>query len=135
LIADFPLVHFDISPSATNTTILITEDFYLGIIDNQRVTQGVFPQYPNLAQTDIPLQIYDPFNRSTADQTWNHPVEGENAIMVGYPQNVQSYPNGAVSIGKILSDAEAEAILSELKNSGDDEGSVPYQSNAEFFVA
>lgn len=43
LIADFPLMHFAISPSATNATILPSEDFYLGIVDNQRVKQDVFP--------------------------------------------------------------------------------------------
>ncbi len=42
LIADFPLMHFDIAASATNATILPAEDFYLGIIDNQRVKQGYY---------------------------------------------------------------------------------------------
>ncbi|MPR37239.1 serine protease [Salmonirosea aquatica] len=134
LTADFPLMHFDISVSATNTTILPSEDFYLGIVDNQRVKQGMFPQYPVLVQTNAPLQMYDPGNRSKADQTWNEPIKGERAILVGYPQDVVNYPNGAVAYGKILSDKEAESILTQLRSAGDSEGDIPYNSLIEFIV-
>ncbi|MEJ7646072.1 MAG: hypothetical protein WKF87_15870 [Chryseolinea sp.] len=135
LVADFPLIHFDISSEATNTTLRMNEDFYLGIIDNQRVQQPIFPQYPNLVQTNTPLEMYDPFNRSKADQTWNDPVGGESSILVGYPQDIVDYPNGAVAFGIILSDEEAEKILIELQHAGDAEGDMPYQSNVEFFIA
>ncbi|MCF6297330.1 MAG: serine protease [Flavobacteriaceae bacterium] len=134
LIADFPLIHFDISPSATNTSILPSEDFYIGIIDNQRVKQGDFPQYPNLVQINIPLNMYDPYNRTKLDQTWNTPYDGENAILVGYPQDEENYPNGVVVTGKILSDLEAETIIDELKAAGDSEGDIPYNSLVEFFI-
>tara|TARA_B100000809_G_scaffold99764_1_gene98308 strand:- start:126 stop:1154 length:1029 start_codon:yes stop_codon:yes gene_type:complete len=134
LIADFPLIHFDISPSATNTNILPSEDFYLGIIDNQRVEQGDFPQYPNLVQINTPLDMYDQYNRTKLDQTWNIPYDGENTMLVGYPQDKENYPNGAVAIGKILSDLEAETIINELKVVGDSEGDIPYNSLVEFFA-
>jgi hypothetical protein len=134
LIADFPLIHFDISPSATNTNIVPSEDFYLGIIDNQRVEQGDFAQYPNLVQINTPLDMYDQYNRTKLDQTWNIPDDGENAMLVGYPQDKENYPNGAVAIGKILSDLEAETIINELKVAGDSEGDIPYNSLVEFFA-
>jgi hypothetical protein len=134
LIADFPLMHFDISPLATNSTILPSEDFYLGIIDNQRVEQGPFPKYPGMVQKNTPLQLYDPDNRTKADQTWTIPMSGENALLVGYPQDVQNYPNGAVAFGKIMSDAEAEAAISKLQIAGDSEGNIPYNSAVEFLV-
>jgi len=134
LIADFPLMHFDISPNATNTTILPAEDFYIGIVDNQRVEQGSFPQYPNLVQIAEPLQMYDPGNRTKADQTWNTPILGEKAIAVGYPQDKANYPNGAMAYGKILSDTEATDMIQKLKSAGDTEGDLPYNPDVEFFV-
>lgn len=135
LIADFPLMHFNISPSATNTTILPAEDFYLGIIDNQRVEQGPFAKHPDLVQTAAQLQMYDPQNRTKAGQTWNTPVTGEKAIAVGYPQDKASYPNGAVAYGKILSDTEAADIIRQLKTAGDSEGDIPYDPGVEFLIA
>ncbi len=134
LSADFPLMHFDISQSATNTTILPSEDFYLGIIDNQRVEQNQFPQYPSLVQVNTPLEIYDPNDRSLASKTWSAPIAGEKALMVGYPQDRVNYPNGAVAYGKILSNREAESILTQLKTSGDAEGDIAYNPNVEFLV-
>jgi hypothetical protein len=134
LIADFPLMHFNISPSATNSTLLPSEDFYLGIVDNQRVEKGPFPQYPDLVNTNVPLKMYDPYNRTKLVQTWNTPIEGEIAMLVGYPQDVKNYPNGAVATGKILSDEKAKAIIDELKAAGDSEGDIPYNSSVEFFV-
>lgn len=134
LIADFPLVHFDISPSATNTTILPAEDFYLGIIDNQQIKPGPLPKHPGLVQTTVPLRMYDPANRTKETQTWDTPIAGEKAIAVGYPQDKATYPNGAVAYGKILSDTDATAIIHQLKAAGDAEGAIPYDSNAEFFL-
>lgn len=134
LIADFPLIHFDISSSATNSTILPAEDFYLGIIDNQRVEKGMFPQYPTLIKTNSPLDMYDPDNRTKLLQTWNTPNKGDTAILVGYPQDQTNYPNGAVSTGKILSDEEVEVVIKKLKEAGDSEGNISYNSTAEFFI-
>lgn len=134
LIADFPLMHFDISTSATNTTILPSEDFYLGIIDNQRVQQSQFPQYPSLVQINTPLEIYDPNGRSLAFQTWGTPIVGEKAWAVGYPQDRGNYPNGAVAYGKILSNFDAEKVLSQLQTAGDTEGNISYNPNVEFLL-
>lgn len=134
LIADFPLMHFGISPTATNTTILPAEDFYLGILDNQRTEQGPFPKYPDPVQTNEPLQMHDPDNRTKALQTWNIPLAGENAIAIGYPQDKAYYPNGAVAYGKILSDTEAADMVQKLKTAGDSEGDIPYDPLVEFFI-
>jgi len=133
-IADFPLLHFDISAAATNSSILPNEDFYLGVIDNQRIEQGPFPKYPETVQKNIPLNMYDPENRTNANHTWNNAVEGQKAIAVGYPQDRANYPNGAVAFGKILSDPEVATIMNQLKTAGDSEGDIPYNVSAEFFV-
>lgn len=134
LVADFPLMHFDISLSATNETILPQEDFYLGIIDNQRTLRTAFPQYPANLQKNSALQMYDPAERTKQPLTWSSPFAGEQAIAVGYPQDVANYPNGAVAYGKILSDGEAILIMQKLKDAGDAEGNIPYNPAAEFFV-
>lgn len=134
LIADFPFIHFDISTAATNTTILPEEDFYIGVIDNQRLEQSPLAKYPEIVQKNTPLQMYDPENRTKANQTWNNPVEGQKAIAVGYPQDRANYPSGAVAYGKILSHAEAASIILKLKAAEDSEGDIPYNSSVEFFV-
>lgn len=135
LIADFPLYHPAIPEQATNTTILPADDFYLGILDNQRVTQQQFAQTPGPVQTETPLDMYDPDGRTTADTTWAAAVPGENVMMIGYPQNVTDYPNGAASLGKVLSDQEAATKINELRSAGDPEGDIPYQPNAELLVS
>ncbi len=135
LSADFALMHFDISASATNTTILPKEDFYLGIMDNQKVERDpLFPQYPDELQINTPLAMYDPESRTKADGTWSNPVAGENALLVGYPQDAATYPNGAVAYGLILSDDLAETKIMELQSAGDSEGDIPYDPTVEFFV-
>lgn len=134
LIADFPLIHFDISTSATNTSILPAEDFYLGIMDNQRVEKSLFAQYPDLVKTNTPLRMYDPFNRTETGQTWNTPILGKNVISVGYPQDVENFPNGAVVFGKVLSDEESAIAIDELQAAGDTEGEIPYDATVEFLV-
>ncbi len=134
LIADFPLYHPKISEGATNTTILPAEDFFLGIIDNQRVAQALVAQTPGPLQTGQPLDMYDPEKRTTAGQTWAVPEPGEKAVMVGYPRDQASYPNGAVAYGSVLSNAEALVKIDELKAAGDSEGSIPYNGDAEFFI-
>ncbi|TKC06660.1 trypsin-like peptidase domain-containing protein [Pedobacter polaris] len=134
LIADFPLMHFDISASATNTSLLPSQDFYLGIIDNQRVEQGPLSKHPEMVKTNVPLQMHDPVNRTNASQTWAVAIAGEQAVGVGYPQDRSNYPNGAVAYGKILSDTEAANVMLALKAAGDIEGTVAYDPNVEFIL-
>jgi len=41
LVADFPFYHSNISMTATNTTMMPEEDFYVGIVDNQKTKDGL----------------------------------------------------------------------------------------------
>jgi hypothetical protein len=134
LVADFPLMHFDISSSAADASILPEEDFHLGIVDNQPTVRGPFPQYPTNVQTNSALQMYDPSERTKKSVTWAYPIAAEQAVAVGYPQDIANYPNGAVAYGKILSDAEAILLMQKLKDTGDAEADIPYNSAAEFFI-
>jgi len=134
LIADFGLYHPEIPASATNATILPANDFYIGVLDNQRAIDNGFGIYPNNLQTNLPLQMYDPNNRTKSLQTWANVVEGETVLAIGYPQDKIDYPNGAVSSGKVFTDTEAQSVIAKLKIIGDEEGNVDYNSNVEFIV-
>jgi hypothetical protein len=134
LAANFGLYHPQIPSNATNTTILPINDFYLGIIDNQKVQESNFSIYPNLLQSSIPLQMYDPDNRTMSNHTWFTAETNEIVLALGYPQDKVAYPNGAVSSGKIYSDLEAENIIQSLQQKGDVEGSISYNPEVEFLA-
>lgn len=134
LIANFGLYHPYIPSNATNTSILPENDFYLGIIDNQRIIDNGFGNYPNLVQTLMPLQIFDPNNRTLASETWSIPNADEVVMAIGYPQDKTTYPNGAVSTGKVYSDSKAEDIIQLLNLNGDVEGNIPYNPQVEFLT-
>jgi len=134
LIADFKLYHPEIPVSATNTTILPINDFYIGVVDNQRATDNGLAIYPNTIQTGHALQMYDPNNRTTSAQTWANVIEGDTVLVVGYPQDRTNYPNGAVSTGVVLTDSEAESAIEQLLEARDVEGEIPYNSNVEFIA-
>lgn len=134
LIANFGLYHPNIPTNASNTTILPKDDFYLGIIDNQRIIDNGFGNYPTLVQTATPLQIYDLNNRTLSSQTWAVPITNDIVIAIGYPQDTNSFPNGAVSTGKVYSNAEAENIIQSLNAINDVEGDIPYNPQVEFLA-
>lgn len=132
--ANFGLYHPQIPSIATNTTILPKDDFYLGIIDNQRIIDNGLGNYPNFVQTSTPLQMYDPNNKTLATQTWAITNANEVVLAIGYPQDKAKYPNGAVSTGKVYSDSEAESIIQSLKLKGNVEGDIPYNPQVEFLA-
>ncbi|MCF6348138.1 MAG: serine protease [Flavobacteriaceae bacterium] len=134
LIADFGLYHSEIPISATNTTILPKNDFYIGIIDNQRVIDNGLGVYPNNVQINQVLQMYDPNGRTTSAQTWANTIERDTILVVGYPQDRTEYPNGAVSTGKVFTDTQAQIIIQQLKEEGDEEGNIPYNHQVEFIT-
>lgn len=132
--ANFGLYHPAIPSNTSNATILPKDDFYLGIIDNQRVAENGFGIYPNFVQTTKPLQMFDPGNRTSNAQTWSGVNTNDMIIAVGYPQDKVTYPNGVISSGKIYSTAEAESIIRSLHQQGDVEGDIPYNPEVEFLA-
>ena len=134
LSADFPFLHLEISPGVTNSLILPEEDFYLGLIDNQKVEAKLFAQYPQTLDIKTSLELFDPHQRTLAERTWAKPSPGEIVIGMGFPADTKNFPKGAVAIGKVLSIAEAEVCLGQLKEAGDSEGEIPYRPEAEFFL-
>ncbi len=134
LIANFGFYHPLIPSNATNTTIHPKDDFYLGIIDNQRITDNGLGNYPNLIQVSVPLQMFDPDKRTQAIQTWSDVEDNEIVVAIGYPQDKIKYPNGAVSRGRIYSKTDAEKIIQSLKLNGDPEGDISYTPEVEFLA-
>lgn len=134
LIASFGLYHPQIPSNATNSSLLPEHDFYIGIVDNQRVIDNGFGNYPTLVQTGIPLQLFDPSLRTLANLTWSEAHAGNHAIAIGYPQDRARFPNGAVATGNIYSDEEAENIILKLDQNNDPEGAIPYNPNVEFIA-
>ncbi len=106
----------------------------MGIIDNQRITDNGLGNYPNLVQTSIPLRMYDPKNSTQASQTRSVAESNEIVVALGYPQDIAIYPHGAISTGKVYSDAEATGIIQSLNQIGDVEGTIPYNSEVEFLA-
>lgn len=134
LIANFGIYHPQIPSNTTNKTIYPRDDFYLGVIDNQRIIDNGLGNYPKIVQTSIPLQMYDPNNRTQAPQTWADVQADENVVAFGYPQDKIKFPNGAVSTGKVCTDKEAESIIESLRLKNDAEGQIPYDSRIEFIA-
>jgi len=137
-IADHPLYHPKIPAEVTNTSILPADDFFIGIVDNQRTAKPDFdlaPPRPELVQLSIPLEMYDPKARTLSLKTWDRPVLGEVALVLGYPQDSVNYPLGAVSVGEIYTNEAAEAMILALQLNGDEEGSIPYDESVEFLMA
>ncbi len=78
--------------------------------------------------------MYDPNSRTTSVQTWAKAVEGDTILVVGYPQDKTNYPNGAVSTGKVFTDTQAEIVIQQLQEAGDEEGNIPYDYQVEFIT-
>lgn len=135
-IADFSLYHPYIPSNTTNINILPANDFYLGVVDNQRlnVDYNGLVSYPGFIQAASPLDMYDPQNRTVSEKTWDEAVVGEQIIVVGYPQDTVNYPYGAVSIGNVFTDLQANEIIDLLSQNGDEEGGIPYNADVEFLV-
>lgn len=132
--ANFGLYHPAIPVNATNTSILPEHDFYLGIVDNQRTVDNGFAVYPTLVQTSRSLQLFDPLNRTLANQSWSEPNRDKLVIAIGYPRDKIAFPNGAVATGKVYSNEEAETIIRSLKQNNNEEGNIPYKLEVEFLA-
>lgn len=132
--ASFAFYHPHIPSNAANTSIIPENDFYLGIMDNQRTIDNGFGVYPNIVQTSSALQIYDPANRTLVNQTWSEANNDDLLIAIGYPHDKISFPNGAVSTGRVYSDQEAENIIQLLQQNNNEEGNIPYNPQVEFLA-
>ena len=134
LIADFGLYHPEIPLHATNQSIHPAFDFYIGILDNQRIEDNGFAVYHSKVQMEQALELYDPVKRTLDSQTWDTAESLDTILAIGYPQDKLNFPNGAISTGLVLSESEVLSTIAILKNLGDEEGNIPYNHNVEFMA-
>jgi hypothetical protein len=113
--------------------ILPRNDFFLGVIDSQKVVMEPFPSEPAPLKHKSPV-IFDPSNLTTIAPTYADADPGDTVILMGYPQVGDLAGMLSASIGRVLNDREAEKAIKELAMLGDEEGSIAYDSEVEKIV-
>ncbi len=117
------------------TGILPAHDFFVGLIDSQifPVTDGPVP-IPKPLQKDTPLVMYDPEQLTLQEPTWQEGLPFDSVMLLGYPQDKEQFPHGAVSLGSILADTAARTVIERLKAIGDEEGLIAYEPSVEMII-
>jgi hypothetical protein len=134
----YSLFHLEIT-AAEHTNglrgIAPRHDVFLGLVDATRIdgeNLDPFPASPPRAPGLVPL--FDPDDRSRTPEMWSSPAAGDLVLLAGYPQDATTFPKGAVSVARVLSDDEASAAITRLASLGDEEGSIPYDPEVEYLL-
>ena len=114
-------------------SILPRHDFFVGVIDSQKVTMDPLPGTPAPLKDEPPI-IFDPIGLTTVAPTAADVHPADSVIMMGYPREGDYAGMLAASIGRVLSDSEAEAAIEELAALGDEEGGIAYVPEAEMII-
>jgi hypothetical protein len=133
----YAVFHDDIPAAENNdrlTAIRPRHDFFVGVVDGQRFagdgSQGVAPIPDPLQEGLVPL--FDPSGRTLGDARFGDAVPNEQVLAMGYPQGGPA--EGSFSVGAVVPDAEVPALLRELAQKGDEEGSIPFDREVEFIM-
>ena len=113
--------------------ILPRHDFFVGVIDSQKVVMEPLPDEPAPLRHEPPV-IFDPSDLTTVAPTYADTNPGDAVILIGYPQAGDLAGMLAASIGKVLSETEAEEAIRELAALGDEEGGIAYDPEAEMII-
>lgn len=132
----FILYHPEIPASQSGNflrDIIPRYDFFVGVIDSQKVVMEPFPQAPSPLKHEPPV-IVDPVELTTSSPTYSEVSPDETVLLMGYPQ-IEDYDGGlAASVGRVLEDSEAENAIQDLLELGDEEGKIPYDSEVEIII-
>jgi len=110
--------------------VLPREDFYVAVADSQKLdVSGLPPPVEPIILEEVPL--YDPAGVTRTNPTWTDPVAAELVLLFGYPQKSGEL---TASVGRVLTDGEAERAVTELAGLGDPEGSLPYEAGVEMII-
>jgi hypothetical protein len=129
----FGLYNPDIAAERNNNLmqdLLPREDFYVAVADSQKLDVSGLPPMVDPIITDA-VPMYDPTAATTTDPTWADAVEGDFVLLLGYPQTTGEL---TASVGRVLSDYEAEQAVAALADMGDPEGGVAYDPEAEMII-
>ncbi len=132
----FILYNPDVPPDQSGNhllDVLPRHDFFIGVIDSQKIVMEPFPGEPAPLKHEPPI-IFDPSGLTTATQTYADVEPGDTIVLMGYPQAGDLAGKLAASIGRILSNEEAETAISELAALGDEEGGIPYDPEVEMII-
>lgn len=132
----FILYNPDVPPEESGNhlrNILPRHDFFVGIIDSQKVVMEPFPQEPAPLKHESPT-IFDPSNLTTVAPTFGDINSGDTVLLMGYPQTGDFAGFLAASVGTVLSDGEAEEAIRELAALGDEEGGIDYDPEVEMII-
>jgi hypothetical protein len=113
--------------------ILPRHDFFVGVIDSQKVVMEPLPGTPAPLRHEPPV-IFDPSDLTTVAPTYADANPGDAVILMGYPQVGELAGMLAASIGRVLSDTEAEDVIKELAALGDEEGGITYDPEVEMII-
>jgi hypothetical protein len=83
---------------------------------------------------DAELPLHDPEGLTLARPTWASPADGARVLLAGYPAGGDHAGELAASVGRVMGAAEVEAALAALAAAGDEEGSIPYDPEAEMVL-
>jgi hypothetical protein len=108
-------------------------DFFVGVIDSQKVAMEPFPNAPEPLKHESPT-IFDPIALTKTAPTYSGATTGESVLLMGYPQAEEFGGSLAACVGRVLSDTEAENAIKELSSLGDEEGGIPYDSEVEIII-
>jgi hypothetical protein len=114
-------------------SILPRHDFFVGVVDSQLVVMEPLPGTP-APLNDEPPVIFDPSGLTTVAPTAVDVHPGDSVILMGYPREGDYAGMLAASIGRVLSNSEAEAAIEELAALGDEEGGIAYVPEAEMII-
>jgi hypothetical protein len=114
-------------------SILPRHDFFVGVVDSQLVVMEPLPGTP-APLNDEPPVIFDPSGLTTVAPTAADVHPGDSVILMGYPREGDYAGMLAASIGRVLSNSEAEAAIEELAALGDEEGGIAYVPEAEMII-
>ncbi|MHA2403958.1 MAG: hypothetical protein ACXADH_13265, partial [Candidatus Kariarchaeaceae archaeon] len=113
--------------------ILPRHDFFVGVIDSQKVVMEPLPGTPLPLKHEPPV-IFDPSDLTTVAPTAANVTPGDSVLLMGWPQVDDFAGILAASIGRVLSDTEAEEAIEELSTLGDEEGGIVYDPEAEMII-
>ncbi len=119
--------------SATQENLLPGNDFFFAAIDGEPAPSGDAPD-PDDTLTGVPPALYDPAGLSAMEPADCAAFAGDLVLLVGYPAAAPFYGTASASVGRVLSDTEADTAIAALAAAGDVEGEIPYEAAAEMII-
>jgi len=112
--------------------ILPRSDFVFAIVDGQTLERGLVGAAPGPLTATSPA-LFDPQMLADDDPPIGGICPAELVLMIGYPAGFLNREMAA-SVGRVLDDDRAVAVIEELAAAGDVEGDIPYDAPVEMII-